>query len=515
MPRAMPQPRSQPFLERTNLLFWLFWAVVAVNIWFHADALPLFHEEPRRAIIAQEMLLTGDYVTPKVYQTVYNKKPPLQNWLIALSAAHDGRVSNLDARLPSIVAYLALMASVFMFLRRAAPELANAPLGALAATTPVLMFVDFSRKSEPDMLLTVLVFLAYTAYTRMSGWAGLALSAAAMGLSILAKGVGPLFFYPGLVLHALIFTSERWQRLKRLGLHALLALLVPGAWLLTYYLYGDINTLLAGFTSEVGARTGGGVGDYFNHVRSFPLEVLAALLPWPLIGLCYWRRVRWTQHDTFRESACIALAAFCILLASTGSIDRYYMPAFPFIGMLFAFWLKDPAQIIPWVRTAFIGVFLAACLGCAVFLAFNGPLLQTLWLLVPAVGLVMYHRMPANGLAANLLIMFGLAYLVVIHGYYAAKVVDSYDHAPLALKVEAALPGKSIPVLVDARINPIRLAFNLTRDLGQPIASTSVAKPSRYALLSPDAQVKNCRRLGSFTQEKGAPKHFSLHMCGK
>ena len=71
---------------------------VAANLLCYAGRMPLFHEEPRCAIIAQEMLLTGDYVVPKVYQTPYLKKPPMQNWLIALVSLPAGRVTELTAR---------------------------------------------------------------------------------------------------------------------------------------------------------------------------------------------------------------------------------------------------------------------------------------------------------------------------------------------------------------------------------------------------------------------------------
>jgi len=80
--------------------------------------LPLHHEEPRRAIIAQEMLISGSYLVPTVYGELYNKKPPLQNWFIALFGYIDKKVSNLDARLPSIIAAMLVAVILYLYYRK-------------------------------------------------------------------------------------------------------------------------------------------------------------------------------------------------------------------------------------------------------------------------------------------------------------------------------------------------------------------------------------------------------------
>jgi 4-amino-4-deoxy-L-arabinose transferase-like glycosyltransferase len=40
-------------------------------------------EEPRRAIVAMEMDITGEYVVPKINGWNYYNKPPLFNWVLA------------------------------------------------------------------------------------------------------------------------------------------------------------------------------------------------------------------------------------------------------------------------------------------------------------------------------------------------------------------------------------------------------------------------------------------------
>src|SRR5687767_6850737 len=62
---------------------------VAFLYTFGLGTLPPRWEEPRRCIVAFEMVTNHDYVVPTCYGEVYAKKPPLQNWLIALIAGFD------------------------------------------------------------------------------------------------------------------------------------------------------------------------------------------------------------------------------------------------------------------------------------------------------------------------------------------------------------------------------------------------------------------------------------------
>ncbi len=42
----------------------------------------LFLEEPRRALVAMEMMYSGDYIHTTIHGAAYYNKPPLFNWLV-------------------------------------------------------------------------------------------------------------------------------------------------------------------------------------------------------------------------------------------------------------------------------------------------------------------------------------------------------------------------------------------------------------------------------------------------
>ncbi len=72
--------------------------------------------EPREAAVAVSMLETGNWTLPKVYADEFAYKPPMVHWLMAICSLPQGYVSELTARLPSALAYTALMAIVLIFL---------------------------------------------------------------------------------------------------------------------------------------------------------------------------------------------------------------------------------------------------------------------------------------------------------------------------------------------------------------------------------------------------------------
>lgn len=74
--------------------------------------------EPREAAVAVSMLETGNWTLPTVYADEFAYKPPMAHWLMAACSLPQDYVSELTARLPSAIAYTALMAIVLIFFGR-------------------------------------------------------------------------------------------------------------------------------------------------------------------------------------------------------------------------------------------------------------------------------------------------------------------------------------------------------------------------------------------------------------
>lgn len=65
-------------------------------------------EEPRRAIIAIEMLESGDYIVPHALGWQYYNKPPLYNWILSGFISLTGSDSEFVLRLPSLIFFFDL-----------------------------------------------------------------------------------------------------------------------------------------------------------------------------------------------------------------------------------------------------------------------------------------------------------------------------------------------------------------------------------------------------------------------
>src|SRR5438876_9546852 len=65
-------------------------------------------EEGRRILPAIRMLETGNFIVPQVGSNPYYRKPPLVNWVVAASFKISGVRNEWTARLPSVLAVLAV-----------------------------------------------------------------------------------------------------------------------------------------------------------------------------------------------------------------------------------------------------------------------------------------------------------------------------------------------------------------------------------------------------------------------
>ncbi|HYK10317.1 MAG TPA: glycosyltransferase family 39 protein [Gemmatimonadales bacterium] len=142
--------------------------------------------EARYALIAREMLESGDWIQPRLNRVRYYEKPPLLYWCVAFAYRLFGQ-NEMASRLPSAAAYVATVAVTF-FLARELLGGSAAPLAALIfATSPGPFLYGRFLSTETLFVLWLTVSL--------------------LGLAPAAKGhrglLGPLLFWGGLSLAGL------------------------------------------------------------------------------------------------------------------------------------------------------------------------------------------------------------------------------------------------------------------------------------------------------------------------
>ena len=196
--------------------------------------------EPREAVVAYTMVEHGNWILPINNGGDIPYKPPFFHWCIALFSLLQGHVSEFTSRLPSALALVAMSVGVFVFFAKRK----NANM-ALLATLLSLTAFEVHRAGincRVDMVNTAFMvgalFLMFRWWERgkhTMPW----LAILCMSGATLTKGpVGMLL--PCAVMGVFMLTQResQWSTVWRLGLTALLSLVLPLCWYYAAYLQG-------------------------------------------------------------------------------------------------------------------------------------------------------------------------------------------------------------------------------------------------------------------------------------
>lgn len=196
--------------------------------------------EPREAVVAYTMVEHGNWILPINNGGDIPYKPPFFHWCIALFSLLQGHVSEFTSRLPSALALVAMSVGVFVFFAKRK----NANM-ALLATLLSLTAFEVHRAGincRVDMVNTAFMvgalFLMFRWWERgkhTMPW----LAILCMSGATLTKGpVGMLL--PCAVMGVFMLTQREslWSTVWRLGLTALLSLILPLCWYYAAYLQG-------------------------------------------------------------------------------------------------------------------------------------------------------------------------------------------------------------------------------------------------------------------------------------
>lgn len=326
----------------------LWWLLLAGLVLFGAglglrDPWPA--DEPRFALIARDMVRSGQWLFPHVGGELYSDKPPLFMWLTAACYALTGSL-RLAFLMPSLFAGLGMLALVHDLARR----LWNRRV-AMFAGLLLLASVQFTlqaRTAQLDALVAFWTTLGLYGLLRHlllgPDWRWYALGGLAMGLGIITKGVGflPLFvLLPWAWLRrrhpdALPTISGSWRQ----WLLAPAAMLLPVAcWLLPVVLVtwwsGDPG--LAAYRDDLLFRqTVTRYADTWTHLRPAWYYVLE-VIPWawlPATLALPWLVPEWRRRLAGGDARVWLLLGFvaCVVLffsLSPGKRGVYLLPALP------------------------------------------------------------------------------------------------------------------------------------------------------------------------------------------
>jgi hypothetical protein len=466
---------------------------------------PLLLEEPRRGLVAMEMLYSGDYFHTTVHGAPYYNKPPLFNWIVAagfrLFGYHEWVLRSI-----TVVAHLLTGLLIYGVGKKyLSPKMALTAAGLYLAGADILFY--FSLLGEIDVFFSMLVVAGWFSYFHFGeqkapgrAFAGLYLF---MALAFLTKGL-PAILFLGFTLLVWQGYKKDWRSLFSWQHFAAIALfcLVIGSYLFPFIVQGDFDTLLQTLWSQSVERAAAETNPWKRILSffTFPVSLFKDILPGSLLLLLL---IGGGLKKGFAQNR---LIAFCWLVfaaniwiywISPDSKSRYiYM----FHGLLLfpAVWgfyqqqqsttlrkiVEGFFRVMPWVLTVllFAGLFLVP-----VFLQTKG-----IWWTLP-VGLSIALLFLGVSYKAGWSPVYLTALMLILlrgpYGYITGMERAQHSQASKdkAVAIEMAkLAGDQRIYLADSTRISYTISYYLQRDLGRIVPFT-FSRPLGAFIILPDS----------------------------
>jgi len=373
-----------------RLLLWLLAAflVLGAGIGLRDPTPP---DEPRFAMMAQDMVDTGRWLVPHRGSEIYAEKPPVFMWLQASAYALFGDL-RIAFLLPSLLAGVLTLWLVYDLARRL-----WGPQAGMAASVALALCLQFglqAKRAQIDMVVVAMIMGAVWAMGRhlFLGhsprwlWFGAFLA----GLGTVTKGVG---FLPLLMLLPAFILERRgalplaeaprspWRWRWSLVLPAFLA--GTAVWLapLAVEVLRNPNPELKAYVAELlFKQTGERYLNAWHHIKPwwYYSEVIvslwlpgALLLPWLLPA--WWRRLRAGDPVLFTLLAWVVMVLL-FFSASPGKRGVYIFPALPVLCVAAAPLLSSLLERAGVRRTLFgYGVVLGSLMAVVGLAGLFGP----------------------------------------------------------------------------------------------------------------------------------------------
>ncbi len=281
-------------------------------------------DEGRYSEVAREMLVTHDYIIPKLNLKPHLSKPPVTYWAIALSIKIFGK-NEFACRFPNSVAFFLTVILVFSITKYLF-DFEKGILAGLIYSTSIFPFIGLNIITT-DTILTFFIWL-YIYFFIIKRYY---LMSMALGLAFLTKGPPALLPFLGI----LCFLKFKINNFRKFLFCLFLFLLIGCSWYIIVILK-DFNAFNYFMKNEILGRIKGihhRNSGTFDWIMYIPI-LFFGLIPWILI---YFKRLKKVLKSSelriFYFIILIPLIIFCIVKSR---LPLYILPLMPAIAIIIA-----------------------------------------------------------------------------------------------------------------------------------------------------------------------------------
>lgn len=494
---------QQPLVRFEKQLFAGFLLLLIFSFFYQLGIYPLFLEEPRRGLIALEMIFQDNLWVPTQTGDLYFRKPPVYNWVLIASYKLFGDYSEFATRFFSVFSHLLLSLITFLFTRKYLDHL-TAIFVAMSLLVAADILVYFSTLGEIDLfyaLLTAIpIFATYHYGQRGQYWKLFIVVYLFTAIGFLTKGLTSLP-YTAITLLVYFIQKREFKQLFRLPHFIGIALLVVlvGGYFYVYSQYQDVSgwwTTL--FAESADKATSGGILKWLKHILLFPIETIKNIMPAGLlVPLLFSKaiKVKLKEHPVVWYCVLVFVFNFLVYWLSIEAKSRYIYPLFPFMIIpLIYMALQSKALLWKKVLRVLAIVFISVLILLPVVGFFSNqldivPNLNLIYGVILALSLglgFVYWRQKARPylliLGVMVVLKFGLSAIIP-----ATRALDSGAARDKALGIEivALTEGKSLKRFGNVRMS-LGIVFYVERGRQEPLYQTTSTDEDYYFIYPSD-----------------------------
>lgn len=502
--------KAEQLQSRERNILYILSVFFVLSLFHNLHVHPLMMEEPRRALIALEMIFRDNFIVPTEMGEYYYKKPPIYNWLL-IAAYQAFGVTEFAVRFWSALSLIS-MGLMILEMGRQHVSLRFGWYAALLFVCSADLYLYFSWLGEIDVFYSFITLAAFFAFfhflEKEKIFLAFFLPYGLYAIGALTKGFPSLVFM-GLTTLAWLMYKRRlmllfsWQHIVS-GV-AFVGILVLYFW--TYSQYNDLENYFLAMWSQSSERTPieYDIVAVLRKLVSFPLLIAKDIMPATLLlPFVFHKRSRQNLFKNPFVAFCLViwLANIWIYWISPGTRSRYlYMLHPPLISVLVYAFLLTKSEFDVYRRVLRVVIYLlgAVCVIALGYIVIIQPLSLPLSsfvvlviLMVVSIGLFIYFiTFPKTQKMVVLLAFMVVARFAVNSIILPQRATDSVwaHYKESALRIADRTKGKPLYVLSGVTYDNmvLEVVFYLERARGQVLTVAKDVKPGKYYII--DAEV--------------------------